>query len=180
MTDAMARTFRPLQPLKGWRRVAVQAWRPPHDPSVYATLDVPMAPALAYLDRLRAETGVRVTVTHLVARGVALAIRHNPQLNGIVARGRIMLRDSVDIFLQVAIEGGGDLSGIKIARADEKDVLEIAQEMEARVTRLRQRRDRKVERTKSILDRLPLRLLGHFLRLVSYLVSDLGTHIARL
>ena len=90
MTDAMARTFRPLQPLKGWRRVAVQAWRPPHDPSVYATLDAPMGPALAYLDRLRAATGVRVTVTHLVARGVALAIRHNPQLNGIVARGRIL------------------------------------------------------------------------------------------
>ena len=179
MTDAMARTFRPLQPLKGWRRVAVQAWRPPHDPSVYATLDVPMAPALAYLDRLRAETGVRVTVTHLVARGVALAIRHNPQLNGIVARGRIMLRDSVDIFLQVAIEGGGDLSGIKIARADEKDVLEIAQEMEARVTRLRQRRDRQVERTKSILDRLPLRLLGPFLRLVSYLVYDLDLDLSR-
>ena len=179
MTDAMARTFRPLQPLKGWRRVAVQAWRPPHDPSVYATLDVPMAPALAYLDRLRAETGVRVTVTHLVARGIALAIRHNPQLNGIVARGRIMLRDSVDIFLQVAIEGGNDLSGIKIARADEKDVLEIAQEMEARVTRLRQRRDRQVERTKSILDRLPLRLLGPFLRLVSYLVYDLDLDLSR-
>jgi len=179
MTDAMARTFRPLQPLKGWRRVAVQAWRPPHDPSVYATLDVPMGPALAYLDRVRAETGVRVTVTHLVARGVALAIRHNPQLNGIVARGRIMLRDSVDIFLQVAIEGGGDLSGIKIARADEKDVLEIAQEMEARVTRLRQRRDRQVERTKSILDRLPLRLLGPFLRLVSYLVYDLDLDLSR-
>src|SRR2546425_10099848 len=142
MTDAMAGTFRPLAPLKGWRRVAVQAWRAPHDPSVYATLDIPMGPALTYLDRLRAETGVRVTVTHLVARGVALAIRQSPQLNGIVARGRIMLRDTVDIFLQVAIEGGTELSGIKIARADEKSVLEIAREMEARVERLRARQDR--------------------------------------
>ena len=179
MTDAMARTFRPLEPLKGWRRVATQAWRPPQDPSVYATLDVPMGPALAYLGRLRAETGARVTVTHLVARGTALAIRQNPQLNGIVARGRIMLRDTVDIFLQVAIEGGGDLSGIKIARVDEKDVAEIAREMEERVARLRQRRDRQVERTKSILDRLPLRLLGPFLRLISYLVYDLDLDLSR-
>ena len=179
MTVAMAGTFRPLYPLKGWRRVAVQAWRPPHDPSVYATLDVPMGPSLAYLARLRAETGVRVTVTHLVARGVALAIRQNPQLNGIVARGRIMLRDTVDIFLQVAIEDGRDLSGIKIARADEKDVLEIAQEAEERVLRLRQRRDRQVERTKSILDRLPIRLLGPFLRLISYLIYDLDLDLSR-
>src|SRR2546427_19872 len=65
MTDAMAGTFRPLDPLKGWRRVAVQAWRAPHDPSVYATLDIPVGPALTYLDPLRAETGVRVTVTYL-------------------------------------------------------------------------------------------------------------------
>src|SRR5882724_13146923 len=175
----MSRSFKPLQPLRGWRRVATQAWRPPQDPSVYAHLDIPMRSALAYVERLREETGVRVTVTHLVARGVALALRQYPQLNGIVARGRIMLRDTVDIFLQVAIEGGRDLSGIKIARVDEKDVLEIAQEMEDRVTRLRQRRDRQVERTKSILDRLPLRLLGPFLRLISYLVYDLDLDLSR-
>src|SRR6058998_1180400 len=175
----MPRTFKPLQPLRGWRRVATQAWRPPRDPSVYAQLDIPMRSALAYVERLREESGTRVTVTHLVVRGVALALRQYPQLNGIVARGRIMLRDTVDIFLQVAIEGGGDLSGIKIARVDEKDVVEIAREMEERVARLRQRRDRQVERTKSILDRLPLRLLGPFLRLVSYLVYDLDLDLSR-
>src|SRR6266852_5975220 len=142
----MARTFKPLHPLRGWRRVATQTWRPPRDPSVYAHLDIPVRSALAHLERLREETGVRVTVTHLVARGVALAIRQYPQLNGIVARGRIMLRDTVDIFLQVAIEGGTELSGIKIARADEKSVVEIAREMDARVERLRARRDRQVVR----------------------------------
>src|SRR5436309_3489712 len=143
----MLRSFKPLHPLRGWRRVATQAWRPPQDPSVYAHLDIPMRSSLSYVERLREETGVRVTVTQLVARGVALALRQYPQLNGIVARGRIMLRDTVDIFLQVAIEGGTELSGIKIARADEKSVLEIAREMEVRVERLRARQDRQVERT---------------------------------
>ena len=61
----MARTFRPLKPLKGWRRVAAQAWSPPRDPSVYALVDIPMRSALAYLERCREETGVRVTVSHL-------------------------------------------------------------------------------------------------------------------
>src|SRR5205809_2597627 len=168
----MSRSFKPLQPLRGWRRVATQAWRPPQDPSVYAHLDIPMRSALAYVERLREETGVRITVTHLVARGVALALRQYPQLNGIVARGRIMLRDTVDIFLQVAIEGGTELSGIKIARADEKSVLEIAREMEVRVERLRARRDRQVERTKSLLDRIPLPLLGPVMRSIAYLVYD--------
>jgi pyruvate/2-oxoglutarate dehydrogenase complex dihydrolipoamide acyltransferase (E2) component len=175
----MGRTFRPLEPLRGWRRVAAHAWRPPQDPTVYAALEVPMRAALAYVDRLRDETGTRVTVTHLVARAVALAIRQYPQLNGIVAGGRIMLRDTVDVFLQVATEGGTDLSGIKISRADEKSVLEIAREAEARVERLRQRRDRQVERTKSQLDRIPLRLLGPMMRTIAYLIYDLDLDLSR-
>jgi pyruvate/2-oxoglutarate dehydrogenase complex dihydrolipoamide acyltransferase (E2) component len=176
----MPRTFKPLRPLRGWRRVAAQAWRPPKDPSVYAVLEIPMRSSLAYLEQLREETGVRVTVTHLVARGVALALRQYPQLNGIVARGRIMLRDTVDIFLQVAIDGGRELSGIKLARVDEKSVLDIAREMEARVDRLRQRRDRQVERTKSLLDSIPIPLLGPMMRTIAYLIYDLDLDLTRL
>src|SRR5579883_1066991 len=155
------RAFHPLEPLRGWRRVATQAWRAPQDPSVYAMIDVPMRAALAYLERVRAESGVRVTVTHLVARGVALALARYPQLNGVVARGRIMLRDSVDIFLQVATEGGADLSGIEIARENEE-----------RVRLVRERRDQQVERTKSLFDRLPVRLIGPLLRVLGYLTYD--------
>jgi pyruvate dehydrogenase E2 component (dihydrolipoamide acetyltransferase) len=178
-SDSLMRTFRPLEPLRGWRRVAAQAWRPPRDPSVYAVLDIPMRSALAYLERLREETGVRVTLTHLVARGIALAIHQYPQLNGIVAGGRIMLRDTVDIFLQVAIEGGTELSGLKIARVDEKTPVEIAREMEERVARLRQRRDRQVERTKSMLDRIPVPLLGPVMRSIAYLIYDLDLDLTR-
>src|SRR5262245_48533168 len=175
----MPSSFRPLTPLRGWRRVAVHAWRAPQDPSVYATLEIPMEGSLAYIEHLRRETGVRVTVTHLVVRALALAIRQYPHLNGIVARGRIMLRETVDIFVQVATDGGGDLSGIKIARADEKTVLEIARETDARAERIRQRRDRQVERTKSLLDRIPLPLLGPALRTISYLIYDLNLDLSR-
>jgi pyruvate dehydrogenase E2 component (dihydrolipoamide acetyltransferase) len=172
-------TFRPLEPLRGWRRLAVHSWRAPSDPTVYALVDVPMAGALAYLEGLRSRTDVRVTVTHLVAKGVALAISEFPQLNGIVARGRIMLRETVDIFLQVATDGGRDLAGVKIARADRKTVVEIAREAEARVRTLRDGRDENVERTKGMLARIPRRLLGPMMRAVSYLIYDLDLDLSR-
>ena len=172
--------FKPLTPLRGWRRVAVHAWRAPQDPSVYAVLEVPVEGALAYTERLRRETGVRVTVTHLVAKAIALTLREYPTLNGIVARNRIMLRDTVDIFLQVATDGGGDLSGFKISRADEKSVLEIARETHERAERIRARRDRQVERTKSLLDRMPLPLLGRLLRTIAYLIYDLNLDLSSL
>lgn len=175
----MGRVFRPLEPLRGWRKLAVHTWRTPRDPSTYAMVDVEMDAALAYCERLRSETGVHVTVTHLTVHGVALALKQFPQMNGIVARGRIMLRDTVDIFMQVATSGGTELSGVKIANADEKTPLEIAREAEERVARIRARRDQQVERTKSVLDRVPARLLGPMMRLVSYLIYDRDLDLSR-
>jgi len=175
----MDRVFTPLEPLRGWRKLAVHTWSKPRDPSTYAFVHVPMTNALAYCERLRKETGVHVTVTHVVVHGVALALAQFPQMNGIVSRGRIMLRDSVDIFLQVATSGGAELSGMKIANADKKNVLEIAREAEERVARIRARRDQHVERTKSLLDRIPARLLGRMMRILSYLIYDLDLDLSR-
>ena len=175
----MRRVFTPLEPLRGWRKLAVHTWSPPRDPSTYALVDVEMAAAIAYCERLRRESGVHVTVTHLVVQGVALALAQFPQMNGIVSRGRIMLRDSVDIFMQVATGGGGELSGLKIGNADTKSVLEIAREAEERVARIRARRDQHVERTKSMLDRVPPRLLGRLMRVISYLIYDLDLDLSR-
>jgi pyruvate dehydrogenase E2 component (dihydrolipoamide acetyltransferase) len=173
------RRFRPLEPLSGWRRLAVHSWRAPQDPSVYAILDIPMAGALTYMERMRAEHGVHVTVTHLVAKALALSMRRYPQLNGIVARGRIMLRDTIDMFLQVATEGGNDLAGVKISNVDQKSMLEIARETEERVATLRARRDRQVQRTKQLLDRIPLPVLGPLMRTIAYLIYDLDLDLSR-
>jgi pyruvate/2-oxoglutarate dehydrogenase complex dihydrolipoamide acyltransferase (E2) component len=175
----MGGVFRPLEPLRGWRKLAVHTWSPPRDPSTYALVDVRMDAALAYCERLRRETGVHVTVTHLTVHGVALALKQFPQMNGIVARGRIMLRDSVDIFMQVATSGGTELSGFKVTNADQKTPLEIARAADERVARIRARRDQQVERTKSVLDRVPARLLGPMMRAISYLIYDRDLDLSR-
>ena len=173
------RRFLPLEPFGGWRRLAAQTWSAPDDPSVYAILDIPMANALGYMERVRADHGVHVTPTHLVAKALALAMRRYPQLNGIVARGRIMLRETVDMFIQVSTEGGTDLAGIKISRVDERSVIDIARETDERVRRLRERRDQQVQRTKQLLDRIPLPLLGPLMRTISYLIYDLDLDLSR-
>jgi pyruvate/2-oxoglutarate dehydrogenase complex dihydrolipoamide acyltransferase (E2) component len=173
------RRFMPLEPFRGWRRLAAQTWSAPDDPSVYAILDIPMAGSLAFMESVRAKHGVHVTPTHLVARALALSMRRYPQLNGIVARGRIMLRETVDMFIQVATEGGTDLAGIKISRVDERSVIDIARETDERVRRLRERRDQQVQRTKQLLDRIPLPLLGPLMRTIAYLIYDLDLDLTR-
>ena len=68
---------------------------------------------------------------------------------------------------------------MKVARADEKSVLDMARDIDERVERLRARRDRQVERTKSILDRIPLPLLGPIMRAIAFAIYDLDLDLSR-
>ena len=167
----MAR-FRPLKSPSSFRKLAVASWRAPNDPTIYGTMAIEMTDALAYIERARAG-GVKVTVTHLVARAVALALRKNEELNAKVHLGRIVLRDTVDIFLQVSVDGGADLSGVKIERADEKGVAEIARELSDHAARIRAGRDPALQRSRNLVRSLPGWLVRPFLGIASFLTNTL-------
>jgi pyruvate dehydrogenase E2 component (dihydrolipoamide acetyltransferase) len=138
-----------------------------------------MTRALDYLARLRARTGVHVTVTHITTRALALAVARFPQTNGFVARNHVYVRDDVDIFMQVSTEGGTDLSGIKIGRADQKTTLDIAREAAERIAVLRARKDKRVEQTKSLLGQIPRWALGRIVRGLGYLTYDWDVDLSR-
>lgn len=172
--------WRRVRKLTSWRRLALGTWRAPDNPTVYGTIDVDVTEPLALIERMRVEQGVRVTLTHLVAKALALGIAAHPDGNGLVIGRRVYARDSVDIFLQVATEDGRDLSGFKIRGADRAALVDIARQVEERAERVRRRQDREVERTKASLDRIPDALVGPAMKLVAFLTYDLGLDLGRL
>lgn len=157
-------------PLRGWRRVAAAMWRAPNDPQVYGQLEVDAAPVVAFIARARA-SGRKVTPTHLVGRAVAHILEEVPDLNVRIVGGRAYARPSADVFFITAVAGGGDLSGIKIARASKKSVYEIASELERRATKLKRGDDASFSRSKSMMDGLPAPLLRVALRATAWLTS---------
>jgi pyruvate dehydrogenase E2 component (dihydrolipoamide acetyltransferase) len=175
----MTNTFRPLNGLSSWRRLAPHVWNRPADPTVYGVMELVVDRALPYLETLSRTSGTKVRLTHLVTKGLALAIRSNPEANGIISRRRLYVRSSVDIFVQVATEGGRDLSGTRITAVDEKSVLQIARELAERAERVRRHADAGVERTKSMVQRLPNALLGLMVRLMETLIYDLRLDLSR-
>jgi pyruvate dehydrogenase E2 component (dihydrolipoamide acetyltransferase) len=175
----MPRTFRPLAGLSSWRRLAPHVWNRPQDPTVYGVMDLVVDRALPYLDALSAEAGVKVRLSHLIVKALALGIQKTPEANGIISRRALQTRSSVDIFVQVATEGGRDLSGAKIANVDEKPLAEIARELTERAERVRRHADPGVERTKSMVQRLPNALLGWTVRALEYLIYDLQLDLTR-
>lgn len=180
MTDDRP-SFRRAKRLSSWRRLAVHIWGHPKDPTVYGLLEVDMRLTLGYLAELNAIPGVaRVTPAHLVIKAIAKALAETPEANAMVAMGRVYVRESVDIYCQVATDSGKDLSGVKIRHADRKSPVDIAQELSSEARAVREGRHPGSEATKKSLGRMPDFLMKPLLWLTGFLTFDLGLDLTSL
>lgn len=165
--------------LAGWRKIAAAMWGPPDDPQVYGALEFDATPLKAFVEGAR-DAGHHVTVTHLVGRSIALALRAVPDFNVIIRRNKMIPRETVDVFFIAAVEGGRSLSGVKIARADEKSVFEIAAELRERAGAMKSGDDPDFAKTKRTMEALPPRLLRASMRFAAWVAGDLNRSIKAL
>src|SRR5690606_39068271 len=96
-------------------------------------------------------------------RALAVALAERPDLNVLVRRGRLYMREDVDIFFQVALgcERGesSDLSGLVVRQADRKSVAAIAREFAERLDPIRRDRDPHLAALRRRLAQVPAPLL---------------------
>lgn len=169
--------FTPVEDASSFRKMAAAMWHKPSDPSIHGSMDVDATAALAFL---RSHTSdVKLTVTHLVARAVAVALREQPELNGKVRFwGRLEQRDSVDVFVTVATEGNRDLSGAKIEGADGKSLVEIAREIASRANRIRTGSDASYKKSRGAFKQMPWWLARPATWLSDKLVNELHVDLS--
>lgn len=172
------RGFKREKKLSTWRQMALHAWRGPGDPSVYGTLEIDAGEARDVVRELRQKSGRRVTITHLVGRAIALALRERPEVNAIIRFGQLYRRDTIDVFFQVAFEGGEDLNGAKIAEADQKTAVELAAELEEAARAVRERKTAGVKTARRFKS-IPRALTGTLLRATTFATYDLGLDLSR-
>ncbi len=177
-----------LNNVSGWRHAAIGAWSAADDPTIYGTLDVDVSRAIAYLDDLSRSTGRRLTMTHLVTKAVATALRQHAECNAYVRFGRIYQRTEVDIFVLVAVPSDTakpcpprttDLSGAMVRNADQKDVVAICEEVESAAHAVRATGRESLRGLKQVIRALPPLLSRIGLRLVSFLQYDLNIDLTR-
>jgi pyruvate/2-oxoglutarate dehydrogenase complex dihydrolipoamide acyltransferase (E2) component len=158
-----------------WRKIAIGTWRSAGDPSVYAIAEIDVERAQAYLEKIRAKTGIKVTLTHLAGKAMAMTLAKHPEINCILRFGRLYPRKNVDIFFQVASDSAGkDLSGITIRQADRKSVAEIALEMQARAEKIRSQGDPEFKKMKSTMGNLPGILSRYVLGFAGFFMYSLN------
>ncbi len=170
-----------------WREIAPMVWGKPGDPSIYGILDVDISKALPYLERRERESGVRLTLTHLVTRAVAMAFKRHPECNAYVRWGRIYRRRDVDLFVLVATttkpdgeEGSldADLTGLRLASADTLSLTAIATELQCKASAVRSGNDVAIGPLKRALCALPSPIARLGLALVTFVQYGLNVNLS--
>ena len=158
--------------VSSFRKIAIGTWRNAYDPSIYGTLELRMDEAVRYLERFRAKHNRRLTISHLLAKAAAMVLKECPDANAILRWNRIYLRKRIGIFFQVVMsdEGAGkvDLSGATLYDVEQKSLLQICDEFEAKVAAVRARKDPALEKTRRSFIGMPYFLLNPFLRWLSF------------
>jgi pyruvate/2-oxoglutarate dehydrogenase complex dihydrolipoamide acyltransferase (E2) component len=146
-------------------------WGPPDDPQVYGILELDATLLIAYRDAA-SRAGYRTTPTHFVGRAVAHALHEVPDFNVRIRGGKVIQRETVDVFFIAAVEGGRELSGVKVERADEKSVLDVAEELHVRASAMKGGHDAEFAKTKKTISSMPPWLLRQAMRLSAWVAGD--------
>ncbi len=174
-------SLQPSPELSAFRRLAIGSWRAPADPSAYAGLEVRMERALAFLEALRARTGQRFTVTHLVGKAAADALRRHPDANVVLRWRRPYLRERVSVCVLVVQpaehQGRVDLTTATVHDADRLSLPAFSAALEEVVDRVRARRDAVIERGKRRSSLVPDLLRGVVVRLLGFVWFTLNVDL---
>ena len=118
-----------------------------HVPHLYVSMEIDMTEAAKMRKRLilalEAETGVRLSFTHLFVRAVAMALEEYPQLNSTYEEETIKLWKDINIGIAVSLEDG--LIVPVLRKANTKTLKDIAVEASRLVARAREKRLREDE-----------------------------------
>lgn len=171
------------QRISNFRKIALGTWRTAYDPSVYGTLEIRMEKAVQYIEAFRQRHGTRLTVTHLVVKAVAMALKGMPDANAILRWNHIYLRKDIGVFFQVAMTDGGadqvDLSGVTLYDVEQKSLSDIAREAQEKIDKVRSRTDPALEKTRGAFQIVPSLLMGPVIQAVSFLTYTLNLDLSR-
>lgn len=164
--------------VSSFRKIAIGTWADAFDPSVYGTLEVRMDEAMRYIAAFREKTGKKLTVSHLMAKAMAQVLKECPDANSILRWNRIYQRKRIGVFFQVVMTDGGegkaDLSGATLYDVEQKSLLEIIDEFNGKVEKVRARKDEALEKTRNTFLAVPYFVLNRLLKVMSFLSFTLN------
>ena len=164
--------------VSSFRKIAIGTWQTAYDPSVYGTMELRMDEAMRYLSAFREKTGLKLTVSHMMAKAAAMVLKECPDANSVIRWNRVYLRKRIGIFFQVVMTDQGDgkidLSGATVYDVEQKSLVQIVNEFQTKVDLVRARKDPALEKTRSTFLSIPYFALNRVLKIISFLSFTLN------
>lgn len=174
----------PKNDVSSFRKIAIGTWSDAYDPSVYGTMELRMDEAVRYIEAFRAKTGRKLTVSHLMARAAAEVLEKTPDANAVLRWNRVYLRKRIGVFFQVVMTDQGedkvDLSGATLYDVEQKSLVQLYDEFQEKVTKVRQRKDEALEKTRGTFLSIPYLFLNRFLKVLSFFSFTLNLDLRKL
>lgn len=163
------------QPLRGFRKFAQVFWDAPRDGLIYGHLQMDVTKAQRFVAEVQAKHGVSPSMGQLMGKAIAVAATKVPEINAKIIWGKPYLKDTVDVYFQVDVEDGKDLSGVVVPDTGRRTIVEVCQVLRDRAQKLRGGQDKQYEKTqKGCLGRLPVWLLRAMMGALTFLEYNLG------
>jgi pyruvate dehydrogenase E2 component (dihydrolipoamide acetyltransferase) len=164
--------------VSSFRKIAIGTWQTAYDPSVYGTMEIRMDEAMKYIAEFREKTGKKLTVSHLMAKAMGAVFVEVPDANAVLRWNRVYLRKRIGAFFQVVMtdEGLGktDLSGATVYDLEQKSLVEIFDDFQAKVDKVRARKDQALESTRKTFLSIPYFMLNRVLKLIGFMSYGLN------
>ncbi len=164
--------------VSSFRKIAIGTWQTAYDPSVYGTMEIRMDEAMKYIAEFRGKTGKRLTVSHLMAKAMGAVFEEVPDANAVLRWNRVYLRRRIGAFFQVVMtdEGLGktDLSGATVYDLERKTLVEIYDDFQGKVDKVRARKDEALESTRKTFLSIPYFFLNRFLKILGFMSFGLN------
>jgi pyruvate dehydrogenase E2 component (dihydrolipoamide acetyltransferase) len=168
------------------RKLMLSTWSAPSEGNIYGLITINAEPIRAYLEKRKAADQndasgpVKITVTTLMAKAVALAFQSAPRMNSRLVADKFIPKPTIDVSLLVNVDDGSDLAIAKIENCDKKSLKQISSDVLKKTSKLRDHADEDTNKSKPLLKALPVFLVRPLVHLVGYLSSCLNLNIPAL
>jgi len=159
------------------RKLMISSWGPPSEGNIHGVMEMDVTRSLEYIQELRAKTGKKITITHVILKAISLGIRTAPSLNGRLVCDHFLPHATIDIGCLVNIEGGKDLANAKITDSDKRTIEDICDIVSAKSDSLRKGKDSDFNKMNETIRALPVFIIRPLAYLTGLLSSAFGLDI---
>lgn len=151
------------------RKAFICMWSSPSDPQIYGTQNLNINNLQTWLNDYSHKHGTQIGITIFFMKVFAELFAKFPNTNGNIIFGKFVPKNSVDISVMVATDGGKETDLITIKNCNHMSLEEISKKVNEEKQVIINKSDIANNRKLLIAKYLPTFILSPFVRIMSYL-----------